>query len=205
MNVILGGAPNSDQSEQFLLAGLKAKEERAIDAVYHLFNTPLFFFTYKLTNNQQESEDIVTQCFCDLWEKESDFTTMAKLKTCLFVYARNRSYNYLKSKAIRKLKESEVISLLDKPEPTVLNDIIHAEMITALFDAVQTLPEKQRTVIMQVVIEGKTAAEVAKEMGLSISDVRESKRRGLEKIRSTHQHLSPSLLPFLLTLCKLHS
>ncbi len=197
------GGKGLNQTEQDLLTGLKEKAPRAIYMAYELFNIQLYYFAYKITQHQQESEDIVNQCFNNLWEKESDFPTMGKLKTCLYVYARNKAYDYIRARMVRKRKEPEVIQLYDQPESTVLTEIIQAEIITTLFEAVQALPEKQRTIIMEIEIEGKTAAEVAKAMGLTISDVRESKRRGLAKIRATHGHLAPSLLPLLLTLCKL--
>src|SRR5262245_7701633 len=95
--------------EQELLAGLKEKEPRAIYMAFQLFNTQLYYFTYNITHHQQESEDIVHECFVSLWNNASDFPTIAKLKNCLYVYARNKAFNYVKRSTIRKRKEPDVI------------------------------------------------------------------------------------------------
>lgn len=205
MNAISGGADHLEVSEQYLLQGLKAKDKQAVTELFELFNQPIYYFAFRLTQNTQEAEDIVNQCFLDLWDKDADFSSLQKIKSCLFVFARNRSFNYRKSVAVRRDHEDNVVNLFDTLETNVLSKIIDIEVLAELDRAVKALSPKKRAIITATIMEGKTAVQVAKEMGLTVSDIRETKRRTLDELRRSNPLFSPSLLPFLLTISKLHA
>jgi len=69
------------------------------------------------------------------------------------------------------------------------------EVYSMLFEAIDSLPEKQREIFL-LAMKGKKNSEIAEAMRISVNTVKSQKRSGLEKLRN---RLSPEvyLIAFL--------
>ena len=87
-------------------------DEKAFELVFRAYYTQLVVFTTKITGSQDEAEDIVTEVFLALFKRCNLFDSEPNIRAFLYVSARNRCLNYLKSKKrhdVRSLAFAEEI------------------------------------------------------------------------------------------------
>ena len=72
----------------------------------------------------------------------------------------------------------------EKDEANYLANIIRAEVIMSIHEAIATLPTEKGKIIKMTYLEGKTNKETADELGLSIQTIKNQKLRGLALLKS---------------------
>ncbi len=79
--------------------------------------------------------------------------------------------------------EEDSLTLQDHISDSKCSEFIWAEQVT-LFDALNTLEEKERSIVMKRYFEGKTQMEVSKEVGLSQAQVSRLEKNAMSHLRT---------------------
>lgn len=185
------------EEQEILLVHLGLGMQYAYEDIFRKFYEPLCFFADKIIDDSDKSEDLVQDVLITLWEKRKDFNTLASLRSFLYVSVRNSCFKELEKRKVR-LKHVDSLGydeLVD--ESSVLDTIIHAEVIRRVFDAVDKLPERCKKVIRLTFEEGKSSKEISEEMGVTVSTVNNQKMRGLILLR---EHLSDKDIKLAITI-----
>lgn len=123
-------------------------------------------------------EDIVSDVFASLWDKRNSIelkkdTATAYLKICV----RNSCLNYLKHLEY----EWNYNELCQKQPPVYAteSDSVYTlnELYDMLFKALERLPQNYRIVFTKNFFEGKTHAEIAEELNLSVKSINRYKQK----------------------------
>lgn len=185
------------QIGETLLHLLKSRQEAGFDQLFAMYYGPLCFFANHLIRNEPDSEDIVQGVFIKFWEKDHDFTDLQAVRSYLYVSVRNACFNYLESRQVRS-KHHEQMGKAAVEDTTVLQTLIHAEVLRQVMHEVDKLPEKCREVIRLTFIEGLTAKEIAERLSVTVSTVNNQKMRGINllKDRLSGEQLTLLLLAF---------
>ncbi len=78
--------------EQYLIKGLKTRNQIVFDFIFHYYYSGLCAFCEKMVNDQAAAEDIVQNLFVTLWLKHQQLDIKTSLKSYLFTAVRNRSH-----------------------------------------------------------------------------------------------------------------
>lgn len=140
----------------------------------------LCYFANSIVDSEAVSQDIVQDVFVKLWQIEKNFESFDKLSSFLYVAVRNHCFNYIKTHHYknRPLDSSTVLPLDD----STMDDIITAEMLSTINQAISTLPSECRKV-MDLTMQGYSSVEIAKIMNLTSSTVRTQKARGIQLLK----------------------
>lgn len=169
----------SSQYENDLLTRFAAGDERAYDHIFRLLYKPLCFFAYKILSDQAGAEDLVQDALLKCWQRRSSFESMAKIRAFLYVSVRNACLDALEHQKVVRKHEQLLASHPAITEQHMLDTIMQAEVVARVFEMVDTLPEQCRKVIKMTFEEGKSAKEIADELGVTPSTVSNQKMRGL--------------------------
>ena len=84
--------------------------------------------------------------------------------------------------------EKEIRLRSDDEEKDCTENIIRAETLRQVKEAMEQLPAQCKKVFYKLYIEGKTVAETANELHLTVSTIKNQKARGIKllKLRLTH-------------------
>nr|WP_121272512.1 RNA polymerase sigma-70 factor [Pedobacter schmidteae] len=171
------------ENDPTLLPDFRAGRERAFDQIFRHFYPALCLFAQRLLPAQANAKDIAQDALLKAWERKSDFEGLGKLKSFLFTCVRNACFNeFEKNKVQLKYHAARQNPEFDD-EQGVLEQLIHAEVVTRIFAQVDRLPEQCRKVIRMTFEEGKKPKEIAEELGISISNVSSQKLRGLQLLK----------------------
>lgn len=151
----------------------------------------LYNFVRRFGFSDGDTEDILQTIFIKIWKNQDSFDKeKASLKTWIFTIAKNTIYD-----ALRKKKGSKLILSLDKEDGENnlenLEDISHdimqllerLEIKTKVLDAINSLNEDEKTILLLHIEESLTFNELAIIFDSPSNTVKSKYRRSLLKLK----------------------
>lgn len=153
------------------------------DQVYsQLFRThskTVFNYIYYKFGNEAKAHDAVQEAFVKLWENCAKVAP-EKAKAFVYTVANNLYLNVLKSEKVR-LKHREPGGNVTHQNPEYLLE--EQEFKAKLENALEMLPENQRTTFLLNRIDGKKYAEIAELEGVSVKAIEKRMHLALKALR----------------------
>lgn len=180
---------NYNDSE--LINELASGNTGAFDQLYRDLYPALCLLSYKIAGSEDIARDIVADVFLQLWEGRGSLRHIQNIKAYLYISARNKTLNYLKTKSFSAREASdENISTLQPSADAFFQDLLHVETVRVLRQAVADLPPECRKV-MELVLKGHSTNEIAEILDISPSAVSHQKTRAVRLLR---EKILPALL-----------
>jgi RNA polymerase sigma-70 factor (ECF subfamily) len=133
----------------------------------------VFRTALRIVLSREEAEDIVQDTLLKLWEKRDELHKVENLEAFALTMARNLALDRTAK------KEAENVSLEedkhDRPDDTTGEadtPMTRLEASSFVAGIINSLPEKQRTILQLRDIEGKNYKEIANLLSISESDVK---------------------------------
>jgi len=161
-------------SEERLVFGLVQGQEEAYNALVRQFQNRLFGVAYGITQDREESLDIVQEVFIKVFKKIRYFKHEAKLSTWLHRITVNQSLNIKRSWKRRFKWFHQTIEMeadVHKPEPYRLSDLPETRYQEKEFErefakALKELSTDARTVFVLKELEGLSYDEIAEVLNI---------------------------------------
>lgn len=179
--------------EDFSMGAGKVSNRQAFESVYNRYYQALTFFAEQTVKDVFAAQEIVQDVFIKLWEKKS-IADIRHVKSYLFTATRNGCLNYIEKSCRKQRRGEEYSYLVPASEEGILRNMIQAEVMREIAFAVEKLPHQCKKVITMTFEEGKTADEIAHELDVAISTVRNQKARGLGLLRKLLSHATSLVL-----------
>ncbi len=166
------------------------REEGAFEALIAAFEKPLFNYVYRLLLDPHDSEEVVQDTFIRahkaLTRKYSEAQCRElQLRAWLFRIARNLSRNKRRGKRHELEQQiSETGMELESVSPlSIVCEVEKRQDLERLDDAIRSLPEEVRELIILRFIEEMSYAEIAETTGSSEASLRGKVFRSLRALR----------------------
>lgn len=172
---------------------LNAHELSAFEMLYKQYYKALTLFAYNFVGNQSEAEDIVQDVIVAIWLREDTFENIKSFEAYIYNAVKFKSLNILKRKNIaqRYIDEQTIKETLPSESHSSIE-----ELYIALFKAIDTLPKRCKEVLL-LGMEGKSNAEIAEQLNLSVETIKTHRKRALGILRETLKD-SPELAMIML-------
>ena len=183
------------------------REETRFEDIYLSYFSKMKYFAKEYVISEEDAENIVQDVFVELWENKEMLNMHMNLIAYLFTTIKNKCLNHMRHKIVvqntaTKMQEEYLISLrmnLDSLE-TFDNKLFSDQDIEKIINrALDSLPEKCRTIFFMSKIEGKKQKEIAQELNISINTVGTQIGIAYKKLRTELKDYLPIML-FLLSL-----
>jgi len=201
------GARGSTGEEIALVRAVAAGSQDALATLYDHYVDAVFAAAWRLTSDRQVAEEVVQETFLALWNRAELFNPMTgSLAAWLHTIARNRTVDRLRASGRRpNLVPLSSVRHDDEPESSVLERLAvvgrvvggadlgpgperaleAAEVRGALREALDGMPDVERTVILLAYREELTQTEIATRLGWPLGTVKTRTRRALLRLRET--------------------
>lgn len=159
-------------------------ERQWFERCYDRNFTSLYQFAIGITNDGQLAEDIVSDVFMNLWSNRDNLTTIKNIDSYLFITVKNAAIRFVTRNPSRFSSQGnleETIKEIDRQDPEQV--MLERELVKAIEDAINTLPDKCQIVYKLIRQEGKSVKEAATEMGISEGTVKNHMTKAISKIR----------------------
>lgn len=187
-------------SDAALMVQVRQGDREAFEVLVHKYRQPVLNFTARTLRDEAEAEDIAQQTFVQVWKSASRYQVSARFSTWLFTIARNLCLNEIRRRSRHPADSLEAQERPDddvpppqladrnaRPAPDLLNS---GELSQKVQEAIDDLPETQRTALLLCREEELSYEEIARVLGTSLSATKSIIFRGRETLK---QRLKPYL------------
>lgn len=168
----------TEMDNESLLVSFQRGEEAAFDQLFRMYFPSLSFFANKLVGDQQLAEDIVQDCFVELWQRRRAHQHVHSIKSYLYRCIHNHAVTELK-------KKKPGLLVVEFSSKTIEQEIIAAETLQHILQVVQHLPARMQQVLKMFYLEEKSYLEIGKEIGIDPETVRSHRFRAIQFVRKT--------------------
>ena len=170
--------------DQDLLEALRRREPMAVERLVTRYGERAYRLASRITGRSQDAEEVVQDAFWTVVRKIDTFRGESAFGSWLYRIVTNAAYQKLRRRqgGSRELSLDEVLPLFDERgchdapvadwSPSAADPALQAELRTALTTAIDELPAAYRSVMVLRDIEGRSTAEIADSLGLSIALVK---------------------------------
>lgn len=152
----------------------KQKEE-----IYQNYYRKVYGYIISKINDADTSEDLTSAVFVKIYEKIDTFDeSKASISTWIYTIARNTLTDYYRTRRV-----FDEIPETFPENSSVEEEICNKEMLEKLADALQTLDERERDIIILRFYSGKTLKEIAEKMDISYAYVKVLQNKAFDKLK----------------------
>jgi RNA polymerase sigma-70 factor (ECF subfamily) len=156
--------------ELTLIKKSAAGDHQAFRQLVETYQNLAYSIAFRLTQDENESEDIVQDAFVRLWKNLPKYKVEFRFKTWLSSIVTNLCLDYLKSG--RKKKLMSEASVRENEQPIVEDTLERDELRSIVFRLSEQLTEKQRAVFVLRDLEQLTPEEVCQALQMSAGNMK---------------------------------
>lgn len=153
-------------SEQELLEAIRQDNEKAFEEIFNRYWSKVYGTAYSLVRSREVTQEIVQGLFIALWDKRAALT-VNNLLSYLTMAARNRALDVIESQLVRKKHWDYYKNFIPQQACTTEQDVTFNELVVAIEEKLELLPEKSKTVFKLNRMEGRSVQEIANILNLS--------------------------------------
>lgn len=170
------------KNDQFLLAQVAKGDDDALTRLFNNYKDRLFSFLMGLTHSRQDAEDGVQEVFTSIINNRKNLLGVTNFEAYMVRSGMNYFINTLKKNSrteLNELVDELIIKDLTSPE----DRINLKELREFLAKCILELPDQQRTAFSLSRDSNLSIVDIAKEMNLSPSTVKEHISKALKTLR----------------------
>lgn len=188
-------------AEKVLLAMVSEGDPIAFRKIYESYYDHVYNAAFSFLKSDQLTEDVVQEVFLKVWSKREVLTQVEKFDAWLFIMARNHILTEFKSRLRFSSYVEYLKNYLSEAGSDLMDEIIFRDSDAIIRNAVEKLPEQQKTVFRLSRDEGLSQEEIAEKMAISKNTVRNHMNSALKYLRRyiLASHRIPLIFIFLLT------
>lgn len=170
--------------EELVRAFLDREDEEAFNEIANRYGDKIYRLALRITGDHSDAEEVLQEVFLRM-EKLNTFRGESKFSTWLYRVGVNASYMHLRAKKKKYENEVSLEDYTSYSESGVLEgvqikewtdradeELLSREAMKTIETAVNELPVSHRVVFHMRDVEGLTNPEVAKILGLSVTNVK---------------------------------
>lgn len=188
----MGKSINSNHIQQ-LIAG----DEAAFDAIYEAYSSKVYRLAYRFLKNGQQSEEIVQECFINLWTNRHKLNAEGDLWLYLYVIAKRLSLNSLRQICQSRELADQLVNHIAIVHNNTEEEMLVSDLEQFTERIINKLPRQQQLIFRLSRVEHLSHKEIADQLQISPNTVKNHMVEALKTLRSQLQY---SDLIFLLVL-----
>lgn len=171
-----------EENEKELTTKAKAGSREAFDKLVRIYEDKMFSLAYRMTHDREAALDLTQETFFTAFKEIRRFRGEASFSTWIYRIASNKAINYMRRKSLLSFLS------LEKTAPTeasyeMTDNTQTQELGRAMAEAIAALPPKQKLVFNLRFYEELPFAEIADVTGKSVSTVKTSYQKAVEKLQ----------------------
>jgi RNA polymerase sigma factor (sigma-70 family) len=174
------------QSDERLVALARAGHDRAFEAIVERYRRPLLRACRRILP-EARAEDALQQALVAAWRGLQRGDDVRELRPWLYRIARNTALNQLRTSGYDLDELMESLTAADDPE----EEVVRRAVVRQTLAAVAALPDRQREALLRTAVNGDGQEEVARDLGLSSTAMRQLVHRARVSVRAAATAVVP--------------
>ncbi|SFW69514.1 RNA polymerase sigma factor [Chitinophaga sancti] len=166
-----------------LLQQLRKGNESAFRQLYDRHSRQVAAFIYQLTHSAVDAEDILQDTFLKLWTSRDQLPAIENIGNYIFIIARNKTVDHLRKVARQQQLVDQVWANISEVADALDLQLDARESQQLISNALSQLSTQKQTIFRLSRVEGLSHEDIAAQMGLSKSRVKNLQVETLKHIR----------------------
>ena len=176
-----------------LMLRVKRGDRAAFAELVDKYKQPVMNFIFRRLRDETEAEDLAQNVFLQVYKSRGRYKQTAKFSTWLFTIAHNLTLNELRRRSrhpAESLEETHTENeeqpprqIEDKSQVAAPDSVLHGELADKIDEALDELPENQRSAILLCRQEELSYEQIAKILRCSLSATKSLIHRGRETLK----------------------
>jgi RNA polymerase sigma-70 factor, ECF subfamily len=166
-------------------------DRRAFAELVELYKDKIYHLGYRMLNQKQEAEDVVQETFLRVYVNLERYDENQKFSTWIYRIATNLCIDRLRKRKPNYSIDAEMTdnegtdwhAILPSDEAGPEEELILSETQQNIRDAIQTLPDKYRTVVVLRYLHDMSLQEISDVLEMPVTTVKTRVHRGREFLR----------------------
>jgi RNA polymerase sigma factor (sigma-70 family) len=166
--------------DEELIRSALGGEQQAYQALLQRYQKTVFHIVVKIIRNSDDAQDLVQETFMRAFNTLESYRSEFRFSTWLCKIAANCSIDYLRKKKIKAFSMDKPFETKNGTVEVELEDksanpeeyLLRKQRIMSIEEAITSLPDKYREVIIYRHHDDKSYEEIAKIMGIPIGTVK---------------------------------
>ena len=178
-------------------------EQHRIQQSFAAEQAGLFAFIRSKIQSLEESEDLLQDVFVQALGSLNALDTVDNLTGWLYTVAKNKIIDWYRRKRLPAVSIDEqdengiqFADMLAAEIPDAIDNETRNRIYQAIMNAIDELPDKQRYVFIQQVIEGRTFRELSEKTGESVNTLLARKRYAIRYLQGKLTEIKKLFLEF---------
>lgn len=163
-----------------------AGHDRAFEAIVDRYRRPLLRYARRFLS-EGRAEDVVQAAFVSAWSALGEGVEVRDLRPWLYRIVHNGALNAMK----RPGGDEAPLIDMNAAGPGPEAEVEAREDVRRTLDGIAALPDRQRAALVAVAVDGRAHADVAAELGLTDTAVRQLVRRARVSLRAAATAVTP--------------
>jgi RNA polymerase sigma-70 factor (ECF subfamily) len=174
-----------NKSQVHLIEKCKNNDSRAQMQLYDQYCKAMFNTAYNFVKEDDTAQDVMQEAFVKAFKKIHSYTGEATFGAWLKRIVINQSLDWLKKQKIQTVELNEDVVYMDDDSSWEIDNEIK---ISAIYECIETLPQKCKNVVKLYLLEGYDHQEVAQILEISEVASRSQLSRGKSKLKELLIH-----------------
>ena len=188
-------------NEKILIERLVKGDEDAFKQLFERYFEPLVLFAASICKSQEIAEEMVQEVFIKVWQNRHAVNPDLSFKAYLYKITKNQVINFVRRAAFEERVKRELWLRMEQGHNPTEDGIFSSEYHEQITHALQRLSPQKQLIFRLSRWEGKSHQEIATQLGLSRSTVKNHIVETLNFVRNylqTHSDISFQSLLVLL-------
>lgn len=148
--------------------------------IYEQYQNKVLRYLQSKVNDSYLAEDLCADVFLKIYEKLDTFDdAKASISTWIFTIARNTLTDYFRTRRVHEEVPEDLTE-----GGSIEDDLCNEEQLETLADALQSLDERQRDIIILHYYRRQTLTEIAQTIGISYAYVKVLHNKALSQMKN---------------------
>ena len=159
-----------------------------LEEVYRQYHDKVLYYIRKKVNNEEDAEDLCSEVFMKVQKRLASYDSeKAAVSTWIYTIARNSVIDFYRTNKVTE-ELPEDIPL----EGGIDEELLNSETLSELADALMTLSEEERTVLILHYYENLTFRAIEERTGLSYGQVKLRHNSGIKVLKKYFEKTLPN-------------
>ncbi len=150
---------------------------------FRLYENSLYYFALKTVQSELLARDIIQEVFIKLWSIRGQFHEIKNMEDYLYRMVRNKVLDVLRQLANDRKLRADYFNGREWEDANAFDTIAAKEYEIALAEAINQLPPQRRLIYQLSQVEGRSRNEIAEELHISPSTVKNQLTAALSYLR----------------------
>lgn len=174
---------SSPDNEQALFIRIAEGDETAFSVCYAEYGRVLLPFLIRLVGSRDSAEEVIQEIFLKVWLYRDRLAEVENPKSWLFRVAANTGRNWLKKKMTDEQKMRQHQRQWDVPDSSLSEQVDLKSIAGVVQRTILSFPPQRRRIYQMSREEGLKPSEIATQLDLSVSTVKNTLLSALKTIR----------------------